>query len=481
MTIATKHPSLKLLLASAIGLAGITAAAVEDEPRSILPTGPLDRSSYYDSSTSTSDDLRRVPVPQGYGVPDTSIVIRNARLFDGTGTRARAATLVIAGNRIASVLSPDETAWPPEAEVIDAAGKTVMPGLIDLHTHLTYVFGFGAPPELESESQADAALRGAERLRYYLESGITSVRDVGSHGLAPFILKQWAAEGRIAAPRVFAAGQVIVGEGGHGTEGYGWRTAPAYDDSLVREASGADDWRAAVRRQFKRGADLIKLASHYDETEIRAAVEEAHRLGLRVTVDSETVFTEIAARVGVDSIEHPLPRSDRAIKIMAERGIAAVPTIVPYQYILAEEGGYHGSTSRRFTLTEPRMFEIAGKMKQAGVKLGVGTDLVLDWYRRLPEPYIRELENFRRLGYSAEQALIAATRTNAEILGMADRLGTLEQGKLADIIVVDGRPDADIQDLRKVSMAIVNGRILLRDGHVRVPRLNNNHAEGTHR
>ena len=239
---------------------------------------------------------------------------------------------------------------------------------------------------------------------------------------------------------------------------------------MIREANGADDWVAAVRQQFKRGADWIKLASHFDESEIRAAVEEAHRLGLRVTVDSETLFTDMAAQAGVDCIEHPLPRSDATVKLMAERGIASVPTIIPYQILIKEWGGYYGSTSRRFTISEPRMFDMVRKMKQAGVKLGVGTDLILDWYRRLPEPYIQELQNFQRLGYTAEEAVIAATRTSAEILGMADRLGTIEPGKLADLIVVDGRPDVDLEDLRKVRTVIVDGRVIVRDGEIELPR-----------
>ncbi|HEU4694596.1 MAG TPA: amidohydrolase family protein [Vicinamibacterales bacterium] len=456
--------SLALLAASAL----TDARAAEKAPPQ--PAGPLDRSGYFEPGALTSDDLRRVPLDPKSGVPKANLVIQNARLFDGTGAPAREATVVVAGNRISAVLPPGTTDWPRDASVIDAAGRTVIPGLVDLHTHMTYLFEFGGAPALTSLNQADAALRGMERLRYFIESGITSIRDTGSHGMAPFILKQWSSEGRIPSPRVFATGQVITATGGHATEGFTFETAPEFEGAMVREANGPEDWRAAVREQFKRGADWIKIASHYDESELKAAVDEAHRLGIRVTVDAETVFSDMAVRLGVDCIEHPLPRSDETVRLMAKNGIASVPTIIPYQIIIQEYGGYYGSTSRRFTLDEPRMFDMLRKMKDAGVRIGVGTDLILDWYRRLPEPYVQELRNLQRVGYTPEQALVAATRTSAEILGMGDKLGTIEPGKLADLVILDGRPDADIEDLAKVRTVVVDGRVVVRDGKLELPR-----------
>lgn len=427
---------------------------------------PNDRAALFDAKTETSNDLRRVPVAPGTNAPKGIILIRNARLFDGTGAEVRTVDIVIEGDRVVRIAAQAKA--PQGAEVIDAQGRTVMPGLIDLHTHLTYVQSFGLPAPTSDESQAGAAIRGAERLRYFAESGITSVRDVASHGMAPFLLKNEVAAGNIPGPRIFAAGQLIVGEGGHGTEGMGSRTAPDYPDAAVREASGPEDWRKAVRTNFKRGADLIKLASHFSQDEVNAAVDEAHKLGLRVTVDSESIYTRMAVEAGVDSVEHPLPRTDETVALMAKKGIASVPTFVPYQYINAM-GGYYGSTSRRFTISDASMFAMGAKLKSSGVKLGVGTDLVVDWHRHLPEAYIQELRNFRRLGYSAPEALIAATRTNAEILGMDDRLGTLQPGKLADLIIVGGKPDQNLEDLKKVQLVIVGGRIVVRDGRAILP------------
>ena len=445
-----------------LGLGIVTAVAAGQ---------PVDRAAWIDSAvTATSDDPRRIPVPKGFNEPAGSIVIRNARLFDGTGAPARPAALLISGSHILRIgASEAELAAPADAQVIDVAGRTVMPGLIDLHTHLTYVEQFGLPAATSDESQAGAALRGQEWLRYFVESGVTSVRDVASHGAAPFLLKQWVASGRIPGPRVFAAGSLITAVGGPATEGEAMRTAPSYPDGAVYEASGANGFRNAVRVQFKRGADFIKLGSHFSKEEVRAAVDEAHALGLRVTVDSETIYTQTAVEAGVDCVEHPLPRSDETIRLMAKLNVCSVMTLVPYQYINAG-GGYYFSTSRRFTETDAVNLAMAKKMDAAGIKIGIGTDLVVGWYRFLPEPYLQELRNYESLGKTPAQALIAATKTNAEILGMADRLGTLEAGKLADLIVVDGRPDENIEDLRKLDHVIVNGRVVVRNGRLDIPR-----------
>jgi imidazolonepropionase-like amidohydrolase len=432
------------------------------------------RDRWLPKSVSTSDDVLRIPVAPDFNVPKGSFVLVGGRLFDGTGAAARPATIVVQGKTITAVLNPSERNWPADAVVYDVSGKTVMPGLIDLHTHLTFldvddmsVYSNG------NTSGAESVMRGLRRMAIHLQAGVTSVRDVASHGDAPFVLKRLQASGEIQGPRIFTAGQLITQPGGHGavhaiTANYP-EVPNGNPNSMVRIASGPEQWREAVRIQFTKGADLIKLASEYTQEEVTAAVDEAHSLGLPVTVDSETQYIDMAIKAGVDSIEHPLPRSDEAIALMAKRGIASVPTLVTYRIIQRKSGGYFGSTSRRFELNEDSIVAMAKKLRQAKVKMGIGLDLIIDSPNYMPGAYIDELESFTQIGFTKAEALVAATKTSAEIMHMGDRLGTIEVGKLADIIVVDGNPDEDFTAFRKVRTAFVNGRLELQDGRIYKP------------
>ncbi len=434
---------------------------MSDQAKSLPPY----RLRFLESSTPVSDDPRRIPAPSGDTEAADILVLEGGRLFDAVDGETRNGSVVVRGNRIWAVLPEGEMGWPTDAEVIGVHGKTVMPGLIDLHSHLTYTMR-DVPPRLATGPE-DATLRGVERLRYFIESGITSVRDMGSHWDAPFRLKEWSAGGRIPGPRVFPAGKLITGTGGHGAQNLD-RTSFLYGG--IREASGADDWREAVREQFKAGADVIKLASHFSYTEAEAAIVEAHDLGLKVTADAETFYIGRAVEAGIDCIEHPLPRTEETIRRMAEQGVAAVPTIVSYVHLFDQsKGGYFGSTSRRFTFDHQSNLEMVRRLREAGVTIGVGTDLIFDSYRYLPEAYVWELKYLVECGLTTTEALTAATRTNAEILDMDDRLGTLEKGKLADVLVVDGEPDVDLDALGRTSIVIKDGRVIVRDGKLSIP------------
>ena len=423
-----------------------------------------DRRRFLAPTSQTTDDPRRVLVGNAARGPDGSIVLTGGRIFDGTGAPAREMNVVIERNKITRLVPPGTTNWPAGARIIDVKGMTVMPGLIDLHTHLTDGQIASIPPKLVDD-MADGMLRGMERMRFYIESGITTARDVGSlDGI--FRLKAWVSDHRLTGPRIFAAGRIVNAPGGHSSEGMG--SAP--DQGVFRIASGSDDWRKAVREQFDRGADFIKVGSHFSRDEIKAAVEEAHALGLKITCDCETFYIDWAVDAGVDMIEHPLPRTDEVIQKMAAKGVASDPTLVPYMYIFDDDGGYFGSTSRRFTFGKEANLDVLRRLKKAGVTLGVGTDLVTDWYRRLPAPYLIELKNLVSVGFSITEVLGLATKTNAMLLDMDDKLGTLEVGKLADVLVVRGNPDTNLDDLTKVEWVIRDGEVVVQGGTAVMPK-----------
>jgi len=424
-----------------------------------------DRRAFISPGIATTDDPRRIPMPNVPRGPEGVLVLKGGRIFDSVKSSFFFGTLVIERNRIRAVLPPAAADWPIDARVLDVTGKTVMPGLIDLHTHITNPDPAFTPVD-EEQNEASAALIALRNLRYYIEDGVTSIRDLGSLEMVPYILKERVAKNKLVGPRLFVAGKIITGLGGHGTE----RPVKAiHTPAFRKEVSGPYEWRNAVREMFKLGADLIKVASHFAPEEIRAAVEEAHNLGLKVTCDCETFYIQWAVEAGVDIIEHPLPRSDEAIRMMAEHHVASDPTLVPYYSLLNTSGGYWGSTSRRFTLTMEGVFSVFQKMKAAGIKMGIGTDTATETIRYQPDSYIAELKLFVENGYSIPQVLIAATKTNAEILDMDDKLGTLEPNKLADVIVVDGTPDTNLDDLRKIDKVIRDGYLLVDHGQVVIP------------
>ncbi len=405
--------------------------------------------------------------------PEGTTVITGGRIFDGTGAAVRNGSIVIERNMITEILPPGSRDWPRNANVIDVAGKTVMPGLIAMHEQITKAKGVINPGPNVKTYAVLGTINAYERLKWYIESGITSIRDIGSHGDIPFRLKDLVLQNRVFGPRLFPSGQLITAIGGHSTEGmwYGNFINVEIPEAVMISAewtvNGPDEWLEATRQQWTNGAALISVASHFRPDEIGVAVEEAHTLGLKVSANAETFYIQWAVEAGVDVIDHLMPRTDRTIRLMASNGTQAVPTITSSMRRIEREGGYFGEASRRFTITKDSIMETFQKMRRAGIKMGVGLDMgnsVIE----LPYTYIQELKYFVEGGYTITEALVAATKTNAEILDMDEQLGTLETGKLADIIVIDGRPDADLDDLANVNLVIRDGHIVIIDGMLNI-------------
>jgi imidazolonepropionase-like amidohydrolase len=424
-----------------------------------------------DAGWRTTDDTRAVPLPPRDTSKDAIVVIEGGTLIDGLGdTPIENAVVIIQGDRIQAVGQRAEITLPERIdERIDASGLFILPGLIDLHIHFTQQRGDDFTRYRDSD--AAAAIRGTLLLEQLLDAGITTVRDVGTRNDVALRLKEAVDRQLVEGPRVLWSGQIIASRGGHGDEITSTATGrpKSLDGSArVRIANGADDWRLAVREQFRKHADWIKLTAPYTQEEVTAAVEESHELGILATVDSFGKYTAWASEAGIDSIEHPLNLNPDIIKVMAKNDTGFVPTLTAFYNVIATgyppagvpPGGFYHTMSRRFPVDHDQHIEMVRLAHEAGVRIGVGTDIPFENERRYPDDYYVELGFLKDAGLSDRDILASATRVGAQILGMSNKLGTLEKGKLADILMVGKNPLSDIQNLRDVRHVIADGRLV---------------------
>ncbi len=408
---------------------------------------------------TTTDDPRRVPIPPRDRSNDPIVVLRGGTLIDGTGAEPLTnSALVIQGDRILDVGPVGRVAIPDGVQrTIDVSGLYVVPGLIDLHMH--FFQERGEDFKRYRDSDAATAIRGVKLLGQFLDGGITAVRDVGSTNDVALKIKE-AVERRIFdGPRVFWSGKIIVSRGGHTDEitsvGAGGPESMA-TSPFVRAANGADDWRLAVREQIRMHADWIKLTSPYTREEVTAAIDEAHMHGIPVAADAFGEYIDWASEAGLDTLEHPLALSDETLEVMAKNGTRFVPTITAYYNMLhygypsagIVKGSFYFTMSRRYPLTSENIIEPVRKARELGIKVGVGTDIPFENEKRYPSDYFVELGLLKKAGYTDREVFASATSLGAEILDMGDKLGTLEKGKLADLLVVAANPLVDIQNLQ---------------------------------
>ncbi len=406
-------------------------------------------------------------------------------LVSASAEPLREATLVVERDRVHSVragfVAADalREAGDSPVEVIDWRGGFVLPGLIDAHVHLAADPDASARRQRVEESEADAALRAAQHARRTLAAGFTTVRDLGSPGRAVLALRDAVAAGLLPGPRIVAAAQALSPSGGHADRSFGLRDelvgSPGPEQGVC---DGADACRRAVRLQVKRGADWIKLTAtggvlsasaagleqEFADEEITAIVETAHRLGRRVAAHAHGARgTAAAVRLGVDSIEHGSFADDATLAELAARGGFFVPTLAAARAV--EERTRAGRSlppgvAEKALRVAPAVFDAARRAQAAGARVVLGTDAGIAPHG----------ENARGIAYLVEagltpaQALAAATATAADLLGMSADLGTLEPGKLADAIAVDGDPLADVSALRAVA-AVMQGGVVREPGN----------------
>ncbi|MNM29789.1 imidazolonepropionase [compost metagenome] len=380
-----------------------------------------------------------------------STIVVCGLLIDGNGDEPLRNRAISINDGMIEWVKPAETLGPEVENVIDLSHLTVLPGLIDCHDHLGVDLG-------DEEAQCREpieyiSIRCVKNAKDILRAGITTMRSVGEKDRTGPMMKRAIQEGLVQGPRLVVAGRNIVRTGGHA-------------HFLGLEADGPDELRAAVREEIKNGADLIKimvsgglstlgsdvLAAEFAEDEIKAVIEEAHRRGRKVAGHCHGgPGTTVAVKAGIDSIEHGIYLTEDEIQLMVEHGTYLVVTA---GVILAirDQPDVPAFMKEKLKDDTEIMFRTIASTKGTGLKIAVGTD-------EIHGELYKEMEYLTKAGYTPMEALLAGTKNGADLCGMADRLGTLEAGKYADLIAVEGNPLEDFSILKEVSFVMKAGVI----------------------
>jgi len=411
---------------------------------------------------------------------DQSIVLKAARMFDGkSNALVQNPVVIIHGDKI--VDAGGNLPIPNDAQVIDLGDATLSPGFMDAHTHLTADYSGNYNERRLQEvdlNVSEQAIRATTFARATVEAGFTTVRDLGSRvvGSREFVdvaLRNLINKGVIAGPRMLVATKGIGATGGHFDPTNGFRDflfgrEPDYTDGI---ADGPDEIRKAVRFEVKNGADVIKAAvsggvlSLADEVdtpqltpaEMAALVDESHRLRKKVAVHCHgDQAAREAIEAGVDSIEHGSFMQLETLTMMKRKGTFLTPTLMATEWIMGKIDNYPPALqakAKAAAAARSDMFRNAVKM---GVKISFGTDAAVF-------PHGQNAKEFKLmvdLGMTPIDTLKSATANDADLLGIAQKVGTLEKGKLADIVAMPGDPTSDITATERVSFVMKEGKII---------------------
>lgn len=398
---------------------------------------------------------------------DTVVIHAGSLLRDAAGDPGGPATITVTDGKITAVADGIQPA-PAGARVIDLSSKTVMPGLIDLHVHLTGDPGSDYRNEAVEPDEWGVVM-GAKNALLTLRAGFTTVREAGSGRNNGFALRRGTAEWKIPGPRIVAAGPALSIVGGHGdVTGFREDIHAVLDSGFT--CTGPTECAEKVRKASRAGADLIKITAtggvlsqqgrglegHFTNAELTSIADTAHSLGLKVMAHAHGARgIEAAAAAGIDTIDHGTFADEAALKVMKAKGTYMVPTLMALEGVRARLG--KGIYTPTVEVKARQALEMAGKQvtrsKQLGVPIAFGTDAGVFEHG----DNAKEFALMVKYGLTNREALAAATTTAAKALGMEGEIGRIAPGYSADLIAVSGNPLADVRVLEKVDFVMVRG------------------------
>ena len=401
-------------------------------------------------------------------------VLRAARLIIGDGTQLENPVVIITGELITAVGPASKVPIPKGATIVDLAGYTLLPGLIDCHTHITSYDADGGDMSVLRETAAHQGVYGTINAKKTIDAGFTTIRDVGATHFADVAVRDLIAKGVIPGPRLYVAGPSLGIIGGH-ADVNGWSPDLNLPGTGVM-VTGADEVRRQIRTNVKFGADHIKLtatggilssgdavtASAFADDELRAAVAEATKLGRKVAAHAHGADGLLAAvNAGVASIEHGSLIDDRGIAAMKAHGTYLVPTLIILEEII-QNGVKNGTPQYAIDKAKAIELERNKRLRAAysqGVKFAFGTDATSDIHGRNGQEFALMV---RILGATPMDAITTATKNAADLIGIGDKVGTVTAGKWADLIAVEGNPLDDVRRLETVAY-VMKGGVVAKD------------------
>lgn len=401
---------------------------------------------------------------------DTTVIHADGLVVDAASAPRGKSTVIVTDGRITAI----EDGWsavPDGATMVHLEGKTLVPGLIDLHTHLTGDPGGDFWKEAVEPDEWGVVL-GAKNARLTVLAGFTTVREAGSAQHTAFSLRRATAEGLMPGPRIIAAGPALAIVGGHGdTNGFRPEINAALDSGYT--CTGPVECAEKVRLASQNGADVIKitatggvlsqqgrgLEAHFSDEEMSAIARTAHSLGLKVMAHAHGARgIEAVARAGIDTVDHGTYIDEAAAKAMKANGTVLIPTLMALQGVSEGlgKGVYTPVVEAKIRAVQPLMATLVSRAREHGVTIAFGTDAGVYQHGRNAE----EFRLMMAQGMTSREALAAATTTAAKVLGMENEIGRIAVGYSADIIAVQGNPLDDATVLEKVDWVMVRGRVM---------------------